>query len=328
MNAIEVLASWAVQDSPPGAAIAALVARGDVPVGWLDRAVYEERTVVALYNARSATAVVPAADAAAYGTAQLPVDDAGYKALLARAAPEQDEGYDEPAELAYQAISEALDGRERTRDDLHEQLRRTLPNALLPWCESCGSHHARRGLLIVAGLRGRLCISGRAGRQPVFARTDQLVGWAAPPRDQAGAEHVRRYRGQYGDPDIGHFTEWVGLGRAHARELWTLAGDAMPRHTPLPGLRLLAPGDPVLLGRDRETLLPDTAARKKVWASLGGMGIVLADGEAVALWRGRKRGKTLDVTLEPLRAVDEDAVRREAERLAPHRGCAAVHVHS
>jgi len=43
-----VLRSWAVQDSPPGAAVAALVVRGDVEVGWLDRAIYEERTVVAL----------------------------------------------------------------------------------------------------------------------------------------------------------------------------------------------------------------------------------------------------------------------------------------
>ena len=71
----DVLETWAVQDSPPGAAITALVARGDVEVGWLDRAIYEERTVVALYNARSATAIVPAGDVAAYATAQLPADD-------------------------------------------------------------------------------------------------------------------------------------------------------------------------------------------------------------------------------------------------------------
>ena len=97
-----------------------------------------------------------------------------------------------------------------------QQLREKLPGALLPWCESCGSHHARRGLLIMAGLRGRLCISDRAGRQPVFARTDQLVGWDAPPREEAGAEFVRRYRRTYGDPDVGHFTD-VGRARARAR---------------------------------------------------------------------------------------------------------------
>src|SRR3954471_13944337 len=123
MRPMDVLRSWAVQDSPPGAATAALVARGNVEVGWLDRAIYEDRTVVALYNARSATAVLAAEEAAAYGTAQLPVDDQGLKAVLNRAAPEQDDGYDEPAELAYQAISEALNGVERTRDDLHERLR-------------------------------------------------------------------------------------------------------------------------------------------------------------------------------------------------------------
>ena len=108
---MDVLRSWAVQDSPPGAATAALVARGDVEVGWLDRAIYEQRTVVALYNARSATAVVPAEEAAAYGTAQLPYDGDGLKALLKTAAPEGD--YEESAELAFQAIGDALDGVER-----------------------------------------------------------------------------------------------------------------------------------------------------------------------------------------------------------------------
>src|SRR4051812_46182475 len=265
-----VLRSWAVQDSPPGAATAALVARGDVAVGWLDRAVYEDRTVVALYNARSATAVIPAAEAAAYGTAQLPVDDAGLKAVLGRSVPERREDFAAPAQLACDAISEALDGRERTRDDLHEQLRRALPKALLPWCEACGSHHAKRGLLIVAALRGRLCISGRAGRQPVFARTDQLVGWDAPPPEEARAELVRRYRKLYGDPDVGHFADWAGLGRAHARELWALTDESGRRST-LRGLKLLGPGDPVLLGRDREALVPDAGMRKKVFAGLGSM---------------------------------------------------------
>ena len=104
----------------------------------------------------AATAVVPADEVAAYGTGLLPYDDDGLKALLVRAAPEQDSGYDEPAQLGFEAISEALDGRELSRDDLHEQLRQKLPGALLPWCEACESHHAKRGLLIVAGLRGRL----------------------------------------------------------------------------------------------------------------------------------------------------------------------------
>jgi hypothetical protein len=319
---LDVLRSWAVQDSPPGAATAAIVARcEDVPVGWLDRAVYEDRTAVALYNARTATAIVPKDEAAAYGTAFLPDDDAGLKAIVGSAVPGQTTQYAEPVALAVEAISDALDGVTLSRDDLHEALRQRLPGGLLPWCPGCQSHHARRGLLVMAALHGRLCIADRAGRQPAFARTDQLVGWDAPPRLEAGAELVRRYRRQYGPSSAAHFAEWAGLGKAHARELWALV-DGQPPPVPLKGVRLLAPGDPILLGRDREALLPDPALRRKVWAAIGGAGLVLSEGEPVALWRARKQGKRLEVTLEAFGEVP--SLEAELERLAPHRGCTSV----
>jgi hypothetical protein len=320
---LDALRSWAVQDSPPGSAITALVARAEeVPAGWLDDALYERRSAVALYNARTATAVVPADEVAAYATALLPADDAGLKALVGTALPEQDEGYAEPVELAVEAISEALDGRTLSRDDLHERLRQRLPRPLLPWCAGCKSHHARRGLLVMAGLRGRLCIAGRAGRQPAFARTDQLVGWEPPDRREAGAELVRRYLRGYGPSTPAEFAQWAGLGKAHARELWALAEFEAVEPEPAEGVRLLATGDPLLLGRDRERLVPDPAARKQVWAASGGAGIVLVDGEARALWRARKQGKRLELTVED--DVPQRALRAEAERLAPHRGCTSV----
>jgi hypothetical protein len=210
-----------------------------------------------------------------------------------------------------------------SRDDLHEELRGKLPGALLPWCASCRSHHARRGLLIMAALRGRLCISGRVGRQPEFARTDQLIGWDAPARAEAGAELVRRYRLRYGASSAVEFSEWSGLGRAHARELWALSDEPGVVES-LPGVRLLGPGDPILQRRDREAFLPDPAWRKQVWAMLGGAGVVLVDDVPVALWRGRKRGTRLDVSLEGDAPVE--AVREAAERLAPHRGCVTVRI--
>lgn len=321
MEPLDVLRTWAVQDSPPGAAIAALVARcPGLPVGWLDSA-----PVVALYNPRTATAIVPAEEAAAFGTAFLPPDDAALKAIVGTALPTYSEGYAEPVELAVAAISDALDGTELSRDDLHEQLRRRLPGALLPWCEGCQSHHARRGLLVMAGLHGRLCISGRAGRQPAFARTDQRHGWDPPPREQAAKELVRRYRATYGPSSAADFATWAGLGTAHAKALWAL-DDTQPPAARLDGVRLLAPGDPVLLGRDREALIPDAAARRKVWAAVGGMGVVLSDGTAIALWRGRKKGRKLEVSVEPLGGRDLPLAEIEAaaERLAPHRGCSSA----
>ncbi|RKQ92639.1 winged helix DNA-binding protein [Solirubrobacter pauli] len=314
---LDVLRSWAVQDSPPGAAIAALVARTAVEVGALDRALYEDRTVVALYNARSATAIVPADEVAAYATAQLPSAEDQLSHLLKNAAPEGDHGA--AFDLATDAISDALDGRALSRDDLHEELRQRLPESLLPWCAGCKSHHARRGLLVIAGLRGRLCISGRVGRQPEFARTDQLVGWDAPAPDDAGEQLVARYRGHYGPSDATAFAEWSGLARSHAQRLWALS-HVEGRLEQLDGVRLLAPGDPQLQRRDREAFIPDPAWRKRVWTAAGGAGVVTRDGTPVALWRARKQGKTLEVTLE---GADVD-VTAPAERLAPHRGCTSV----
>jgi hypothetical protein len=326
---LDVLRSWAVQDSPPGAATMALLARVDeLPVGWLDEAIYERRSAVALYNARTATAIVPSDEAAAFGTALLPGDDAGLKAIVGSALPEHSEGFAEPVSLAVDAVSDALDGVTLSRDDLHEALRQRLPGELLPWCEGCKSHHARRGLLVLAGLHGRLCIAARVGRQPAFARTDQLIGWEAPERQAAGAELVRRYRREYGPSNPAHFAEWAGLGKAHARELWALAGEEEAAFAPLPaGVRLLAPGDPVLLGRDREALLPDPALRKKVWAAAGAAGIVLVDGSPVALWRARKQGKRLELTVDPFSTVPKRALQAQADRLAPHRGCTSAAVH-
>ena len=126
---LDVLRSWAVQDSPPGAAATAIAARAETVE--LDEAL-ADRSAVALYNARTATAILPADEAAAFATGLLPEGDAELKAVLGTALPEHDEGLDEPVALAVDAISDALDGRALSRDDLHEELRARLPETMLP----------------------------------------------------------------------------------------------------------------------------------------------------------------------------------------------------
>ena len=132
---------------------------------------------------------------------------------------------------------------------------------MLPWCEGARATIARRWVLVTAGLHGRLCLAGRAGRQPAFARSDQWIGWDAPPREQAGAELVRELRA-------------------------------------------------------------------RVFRPAGAPGIVLADGEPAGLWRARRKGRRLEVEVEELRPLDAGAVRAEALRLAPLRGCADVTIGS
>ena len=93
-------------------------------------------------------------------------------------------------------------------------------------------------------------------------------------------------------------------------------------------MRLLAAGDPLLLARDRDALVPDKDLRGRVFRPTGSPGVVLRDGELAGLWRARKKGKRLEVEVEELGSLDLDAVRREAERIAPLRGCTDVAVGS
>jgi hypothetical protein len=322
-----------VQDSPPGAAALAFAVR--LPAfapGDLERALEQGKTLLALYNARTAVAVVPAPEAAAYGAALLPPEEDELAALLGRALPEDGSvGAQEAVALTGTAVREALDGRLLSRDALHAELRARLPAALLPWCPGCESHHVRRWLLVTACLRGELCLAGRAGRQPAFARPDQWL--AAPPRavDAAVAQAVLadRFARLYPPGSAAQLADWAGIPRAHAERCWARRAAPPARAVARAkevarGVRLLFAGDPWLRAPDRERLVPDPEARKLIWRAIGAPGVVLAGTEIVAAWRGRKAGRVLRVTLEPLAPLDDAlraAVAAEATRLAPFRGC-------
>jgi hypothetical protein len=321
----EVAASFALQDSPPGAALTALNARSPEP-DRLDAAL-EARELVALPNPRTAVAILPAEDVATYLAALEPPDERALKALLLNAAPGD---YAAAREHAVTAVGAALDGRVLSRDALHEELRGRLPEELLPWCPSCESHHARRGLLSVAALEGRLCITGREGRQNTFARTDQWIELGPAKR----TELVRRYLHHLGPSTHGDLAAWAGIAPSHAKALLAAVEDELARvgkaflldadfaafeSPPEPrGTRLLGPGDPLLNARDRAVIAPDEAVRKRIWRPVGSPGVVLHDGRLAGLWRARKRGRRLRIETEWLgKPVD---ISEEAERIAALRG--------
>ena len=321
---VEVAASFALQDSPPGAATTALNARGDDAARLPE--LLEQRELVALPNPRTAVAILPAADVADYLEALRPPDERALKAALLNAAPGD---YAAARAHAATAVGAALDGRILSRDALHEELRARLPDELLPWCPSCESRHARRGLLSMAALDGRLCIAGRDGRQNTFARTDQWIELG--PADTT--ELTRRYLRHLGPSTHTDFAAWAGIAPSHAKALlaaiedelaqagkaYLLAEDeAALESPPQPrGTRLLGPGDPLLTARDRH-VLADDALRRRIWRPVGSPGVVLHDGRVAGLWRGRKRGGKLGIEAEWLGAPVD--LQEEGERLAALRG--------
>ena len=320
----QVAASFALQDSPPQAALTALNARS--PEAARLPAMLETRELVAIPNPRTAIAILPASDVATYLHALEPPDERALKAVLLNAAPGD---FEAARDHAVRAVGQALDGRVLSRDALHEELRGLLPPELLPWCPGCQSHHARRGVLSVAALEGRLCIAGREGRQNTFARTDQWIALGAP--DDARAEFVRRYLHHLGPSKPADLAAWAGIAPSHARELWKtvepelvqvgkafmLAEDADVEPEPARGVRLIGPGDPLLTARDRENLVPKER-HKELFRPLGSPGLVLSDGRPAGLWRARKQGRKLRIETEWF--GDPVDVRDEAERLAALRG--------
>jgi hypothetical protein len=89
------------------------------------------------------------------------------------------------------------------------------------------------------------------------------------------------------------------------------------------GTLLLGPFDPYLQLRDRALLVPDEAARKDLWRTLGRPGAVLVDGEVRGSWRPRAKGRRFEVAAtawSSLTARQRSAVEAEAARLADHRG--------
>ena len=82
------------------------------------------------------------------------------------------------------------------------------------------------------------------------------------------------------------------------------------------GVTLLAPFDPYLQLRDRELLVPDAAARKELWRTIGRPGGLLVDGEVVGTWRPRTKGKRFEVAVTPWVELTKAARKRTEDAAA------------
>ena len=328
---LTAVAACGLQEYPPGWAAVALHARSTGEPQPAD---------VAIVNAmRGSPYVVPRRDVAVFTAALVPGDD-GLKVLVgALAAKELAAEGITPREALDQVAAAAragLAGGPLERDAFHQTLRERLPDTLLPWCRGCQSHHVRPGLWRALGPLGVTEMPAKA--------TWALAEPAAMGLDDARAELVRRFLRCFGPATHSQLAAWAQTAPAHAKALFAavadeleavrldgrptfvLAADRARLEAPPParGVRLLGGHDPYVAQPDRTALTPDPALRKRIFVAVGRPGAVLHDGALAGLWRARKRGDVLDMTVEWLGAPVDIA--EEARIVAGLRGCVEARI--
>ncbi len=216
------------------------------------------------------------------------------------------------------------------KGDLSGALNARLPEPYLRFCRPCNAIHLYEQPFRLAALRAGLELE--PGTSPPVLRP--VPGLAPAPAVPRHLDVVRGYLRLLGPATPAHVAGYLDAPVADVRAHWPddaveVAVDGERRWlldeagtleaSPPEGLRLLGPFDLFLQGRDRDLLVPDKARAKALWPVLGRPGAVLAGAELVGLWRARKAGKRITVTVTPWSAVPGDGLAEQAERLAAFR---------
>ncbi|HWM12322.1 MAG TPA: winged helix DNA-binding domain-containing protein [Solirubrobacteraceae bacterium] len=243
------------------------------------------------------------------------------------------------ADAMLDAIPQALDGRELTREELAVEV------ALSTGID--GLDGKLRGgfgdLLKPAAFRGDLCFAPSEGRNVRFTRPDQwLESWEEWDEDEAVREVTRRYLGVYGPANREALARWFGMtspaqaGRwlealgdeaatvkVEGEELVMLAADVDEASAAEPSgvVRLLPAFDHYVVAatRDLDAVVADEhrarVYRPQAWLSP----VLLVDGRMVGVWSHECKGERLEVELEPFGRLGRGVragLEAEAEALA------------
>jgi hypothetical protein len=279
----------------PRAALLSIHARveGTEPTTW------EDPSLVQLWGPRYSAYVVAARDLAVFSLGRLP-DDAGARRI---------------AEDLAARLHAHLDGGRMTYGEAGRAL---------------GEHPNR---LRYAAATGTVLVRWDGARLPTV--------WTVPPPEidpgAARLELARRYLHVFGPTTPEAFAQWAGIAsrgggttfdalgrsltpvRTPVGDAWILTRDeptfrTAPR-TVAPA-RFLPSGDAyfLLLGDDRELLVPDADRRRALWTPRVWPGGLLVDGELAGTWR-RAQGTVRIQTWRRLSRSARDAVEAEAGSL-------------
>jgi uncharacterized protein YcaQ len=301
----------------------------------VQRALWEDRTLVKTWAMRGTLHLLPAAELPLWVAAQGMLKPRHHVGSWQRAYGLTRE----QADAMLDAIPEALDGRRLTREELATEVGRLTRIAGV-------ADKLRSGfgeMLKPAAFRGHLCFARSDGRSVRFARPDQWLGRQATVELDEGARAVaRRYLGAYGPASREAFARWFGMtspaqaGRwlaslgddvvtvdVDGESGWMLAADVDDAAGSSPGeeVRLLPAFDQhvVAAPRDREAVLAE-AHRARVYRPQGWLSpVLLVGGRMAGVWSHERRGERLAVEVAPFEspgARERRGVEAEAEALA------------
>lgn len=363
---LEAAGRCGIQNSPPGSAALALNARvASLTPEQMDSAVAEEKSLLQAWSLRGAPFFFPTADAPVFTTGVLPPtkdEEDALRHFIPGVQPALDRlgmSLGRAVELTDEEIRAVLAGRRLAINELGAETAVRIADRLKPaqrrrW-EQVGPYAPGQPLgeavvhfcLRILTLRRVVCFAPRAGDKAPFVLVEEWLGRGIPDVDPdlARADLLRRYLRCYGPSDRAGFAAWVGIRSGDTDPWWDLVEEELTRvefggaawiltedldalgSAPLPkGVRLLPPRDPYTQLRDRGTIV-DQAHHRDVWRAVGEPGTVLVDGTIAGIWRPRKAGRTLTLTVRTFSALPERhraALQDEAERLGPLRR--ALHV--
>jgi hypothetical protein len=304
--------------------------------GWVERALWEDRSLVKTWAMR--------------GTLHLLRSDelARYVGALARLKPRHHVGSwlkyhgltREQADAMLAAIPEALDGPPLTREALAAAVAERVGEPGLS--EKLGGGFG--DLLKPAAFTGDLCFAPNDARRVRFTRPVAWIDGFTPPGPDAdaAADVVRTYLRAYAPASREQFQRWFGMsspaeaGRwiaALGDEVaevdvegtagWMLAADvhAAASAEPAGTVRLLPGFDHYVVAapRDADAVLP-AEHRARVYRPQGWLSpAVVVDGRIMGVWEHDAKGGVVTVTVTPFArrgAALRDGVQAEADRLA------------
>jgi hypothetical protein len=354
-----------IQNSPPGSALLALHARvKNLAKEQVEEAVAEEKSLLQTWCMRGSPFYFPAADAPVFTTGVLPPTEEALVHFIPgieQTLGELGMSLPDAVELTGAEIGTVLSGRQLAINELGEELAKRIARKLSKkqrgiW-EGKGPYAPDQPLgegvvhfcIRVLTLQRVVCFAPRAGNKAPFVLVDEWLGHPIPDVDPeiARAELLRRYLHCYGPSTRADFAAWVGIKTGDTGPWWSLVEDELTqvdfggkswiltedldalRSAPKPkGVRLLAPRDPYTQMRDRETIA-EKKYHRELWKTVGEPGAILAHGKITGIWRPRKSGRKLTITIKTfgaLPAKDKKPLQHEAEQIAPLRGASSVNV--